>query len=323
MERVIGVDIGGTKCALILAEVQDGFRINIIKKIRFETCTPKGFEYARDRIFEAVRQLMDESDGPVCAIGISCGGPLDSRRGIIQSPPNLPGWDDIAITEMLEREFGVPAYLQNDANACALVEWKLGAGRGCDSMVFLTMGTGMGAGIIAEGRLLRGAGDMAGEVGHVRLREDGPVGYGKAGSFEGFTSGGGIARLACMLRDNWTEAGDRPCWIEDDENITTKRLAEYARAGDRHALSVFEQAGMYLGEGIAILADILDPEMIVIGGVFMRCEDLISESMWRVIRREALPHIANRMKVVPAKTGEAIGDFAAVMVALYGKGIMC
>lgn len=315
MFRVIGIDVGGTKCAVILADA--GEDIHIIRKIRFETRTDLGFGYAKEKIFEAVKVLIDESDVPVQGIGISCGGPLNSRTGIIQSPPNLPGWDDIYLTDMLTDAFGIPAWVQNDANACALVEWKMGAGKGCENMVFLTMGTGMGAGVIAEGRLLRGARDMAGEIGHVRLDKDGPVGYGKAGSFEGFSSGGGIARMACILRKEWTLAGDAPAWNEEDKDITTKSLAELARKGDHHALKVFEAAGRRLGEGISIIADILDPEMIVIGGVYMRCEELISKSMWEVIARETLAQIADHIKVVPAMTGEAIGDLAAVMVAVY------
>ena len=316
MDRVIGIDVGGTKCAVILSDA--GENIRILEKIRFETRTDLGPEYALGKIFEAVGALKAKAGSPVRAIGISCGGPLDSRRGVVQSPPNLPGWDDVPIAEMLERQFGVPAFLQNDANACALAEWKLGAGRGTENMVFLTMGTGMGAGVIAEGRLLRGAGDMAGEAGHVRLRKNGPIGYNKAGSFEGFASGGGIARLAVMLRREWTEAGDAPAWQEADNDITTKSLAEYARGGDRHAAEVFRIAGDYLGEGIAILADILDPERIVIGGVFMRCKDLLEESMRKAIRSEALHQIAERLQVVPAECGEAIGDYGAVMAAIYG-----
>lgn len=316
MRRVIGIDIGGTKCAVILADA--GEDTYIIRKIRFETETDKGCEYALEKIFESVKILMDESDEPVQAVGISCGGPLDSRRGIIQSPPNLPGWDDVHITDMLESRFNVPAYIQNDANACALVEWKMGAGRGCENMVFLTMGTGMGAGIIAEGRLLRGRGDMAGEVGHVRLRKNGPVGYNKAGSFEGFTSGGGIARLAGMMRADWAANGKNPKWTETDDRITTKRLAEYAREGDEYALEVFRCVGGYLGEGISMIADILDPEMIVIGSVYMRCEYLLKDSMWEVIRRETLGQISENLKVVPAMKGESIGDLAAIMVAMYG-----
>lgn len=316
MKRVLGLDIGGTKCAVLLADVSE--RIEIIKKLRFETRTELGFEYAMDKLMACAAELIGESDVPVEAIGISCGGPLDSRRGIVLSPPNLPGWDEVHITEALEQRFGIPAFLQNDANACGLVEWKYGAGRGCDDMVFLTMGTGMGAGIIADGRLLRGRNDMAGEVGHIRLEHDGPVGYGKAGSFEGFASGGGIARLACMLRHEWIDHGNGPSWKESDDELTTRALADYALDGDHFARRVFEMAGEYLGQGIAIIADVLNPEKVVIGGVFMRCADLIEPSMWTAIRREALPHTCKDLQVVPAETNEQIGDFAAVMVAVYG-----
>ena len=129
-------------------------------------------------------------------IGISCGGPLDSKKGIIFSPPNLPGWDNVPITRILSDEFGVETALQNDANACALAEWLMGAERGHSNMIFLTFGTGMGAGLILNGRLYSGTNDLGGEVGHIRLAKTGPVGFGKAGSFEGFCSGGGIAQLA-------------------------------------------------------------------------------------------------------------------------------
>jgi len=314
--RVLGLDIGGTKCAVLLADAAE--RIEIIRKIRFETRTDLGFEYAMGQLLRTARELIDESELPVEAIGVSCGGPLDSRRGIVQSPPNLPGWDNVPIIQTLQDAFGIPAFIQNDANACGLVEWKYGAGRGCEDMVFLTMGTGMGAGIIAGGRLLRGARDMAGEVGHLRLEHDGPVGYGKAGSFEGFSSGGGIARLACMMRSEWKSHGEAVDWKESDGELSTRALAEYAHAGDHHAMIVFETAGDYLGQGIAMIADVLNPEKIVIGGVFMRCNDLIAPSMWRAIRREALEHCWRALEVVPAETNEQIGDFAAVMVAVYG-----
>lgn len=316
MMRVLGMDIGGTKCAVLLADA--GERIEVCQKIRFETRTELGFQYAMDHLIEAAKQLIQASDVPVQAVGVSCGGPLDSRRGVVQSPPNLPGWDDVHIVDMLERELGLPAFLQNDANACGLVEWKYGAGRGCEDMVFLTMGTGMGAGVIADGRLLRGSCDMAGEVGHIRMEADGPVGYGKAGSFEGFASGGGIARLACLMRRRWLAAGETPAWVETDAELTTRALAEYARDGDGFARRVFEMAGDYLGRGIAVIADVLNPKMVVIGGVYMRCAELLQDSMWQAIQREALPHCWKSLRVVPAETGEQIGDFAAAMVAVYG-----
>lgn len=316
MMRVLGLDIGGTKCAALLADC--GESVEVVEKLRFETHTELGFEYARQKLIEAAGALICKSRTPVQAIGISCGGPLNSRTGVVQSPPNLPGWDDVPIVDMLKEAFGLPVFLQNDANACALVEWKYGAGRGAEDMVFLTMGTGMGAGVIAGGRLLRGARDMAGEVGHLRLETDGPVGYGKAGSFEGFASGGGIARLAARLRREWTQAGEAVAWAEPDGALTTRALADYARRGDPHALRLFEAAGAYLGRGIAIIADVLNPERVVIGGVYMRCEALLKDSMWRAIHSEALPHCWQELQVLPAGTGEQIGDFAAAMVAVYG-----
>ncbi|MBP3651728.1 MAG: ROK family protein [Clostridia bacterium] len=316
MKRVLGLDIGGTKCAVLLADC--GEEISVVEKIRFDTRTDLGFEYAKEKLLAAASELIGKSEIPVQAIGVSCGGPLNSRKGVVQSPPNLPGWDDIPIVGILEEAFGIPAFLQNDANACGLVEWKYGAGRGTQDMVFLTMGTGMGAGVIADGRLLRGSRDMAGEVGHLRLEHDGPVGYGKAGSFEGFSSGGGIGRLACMMRREWQAHGETVAWTETDEEFSTKALAGYANAGDHHALCVFETAGDYLGQGIAMIADVLNPEMVVIGGVYMRCEHLIKDSMWKAIRREALRQCWQDLQVVPAQTSEQIGDFAAAMVAVYG-----
>ncbi|MDR1675081.1 MAG: ROK family protein, partial [Tannerella sp.] len=195
MERnVLGIDIGGTKIAVIYAKEKDG--IELVDKVTFPTAQ---VDDTIDGIFSRLRELMYRhslNEENTHAIGISCGGPLSSERGRVMSPPNLPGWDDIPIVDLVKERFHIPCALQNDANACALAEWKFGAGRGTKNMVFLTFGTGMGAGLILNGQLYSGANDNAGEVGHVRLAPFGPVGYGKAGSFEGFASGGGIAQLA-------------------------------------------------------------------------------------------------------------------------------
>jgi len=210
----------------------------------------------------------------------------------------------------------VPAYIQNDANACALVEWKLGAGRGVDDMVFLTMGTGMGGGVIAGGRLLRGANDMAGEVGHLRLADDGPSGYGKAGSFEGFASGGGIDRQAQAFTRARIEAGAPAQWSLDGhapESVNAALIADYARRGDPQARAIFEQAGRRLGQGLALIADALNPARIVIGSVFVRCEDLLRGPMEAALAEEALAPARAGLEVVPAQTGERLGDCAAVM----------
>ena len=324
-DRWIGLDIGGTKCAVLLAKLNQG--IEILDKIRFDTHAERGFQQAYDRLCAEMENILARNGldfSRVRAIGISCGGPLDSRRGVIICPPNLPGWENIPLPEMLKQKYGVDAFIQNDANACALVEWKMGAGRGTRDMIFLTMGTGMGAGVIAEGQLLRGHNDMGGEIGHLRLTEDGPVGFYKAGSFEGYTSGGGIGRQAVELTEKLVAEGNPPAWIRDGhsmDEVTAKLMADYAHAGDAQAQAFYAEIGRMLGRGIALLVDAFNPECIVIGSVFVRCEDLLRKSMEAELKKEAIPYSLQDLRVVPASTGESLGDFASVMVALHALDI--
>ena len=251
------------------------------------------------------------------AIGISCGGPLDSKKGVILSPPNLPGWDSIEIVKIFQDRFGIPTAIQNDANACALAEWKFGAGIGTQNMVFLTFGTGLGAGLILNGSLYAGTNDNAGEVGHIRLNEYGPVGYGKSGSFEGFCSGGGIRQLAINKAKERLQMGQEVDWCPDGdvEQINARVVAEAAYKGDKLALDIYRESALQLGRGLAFLLDILNPEKIVIGSIYTRCEDLMAPYVSEVLQREALP-LANAVcQVVPAVLGESIGDYAALSVA--------
>lgn len=303
----IGIDIGGTKCAVVKGNVDTGVR----EKIGFPTTTPDG---TIREIFSAVRKLM-----PAEAIGISCGGPLDEKKGVIMSPPNLPGWDNVPITAMLEAEFGIKAYLCNDANACALAEWRFGAGKGTENMVFLTFGTGLGAGLILNGKLYTGAGGNAGEVGHIRLAKSGPVGYGKEGSFEGFCSGGGIKKLAEILARRAFDAGKHLSYAKteaDLDALNTKRLAELAKSGDRDALKVFEISAKRLGQGLSVIIDVLNPEAIVIGSVYARCEELFEKKMLKIMEKEALCESLALCKVLPAELGDEVGDVAALCVAI-------
>lgn len=325
MEYFIGLDIGGTKCSVVLAEVDAG--IDIRDKIKFPTESHKGFEHTKTRLFQAVRDILSKhrmEPENIRAIGVSCGGPLDSEKGLILSPPNLPGWDNMPFAAMLEEEFGIPAFLENDANACALVEWKLGAGRGTKNMVFFTMGTGMGAGIIAENRMLSGANNMCGESGHIRLAADGPVGFGKAGSFEGFCSGAGIAHQAVGFTERWIGEGQTPAWITDGnkpEEITAKLIADYAKAGDEQAKTIYRHIGKMLGEGVSVLIDVLNPEKIVIGSIFARSGELMREEMEKAIQSEALIHAREVCEVVPAQFDESLGDLASIMTACHALGI--
>lgn len=300
-----GIDIGGTKCAVIVGD-ENG----IADKVKFETTT---VDETIKNIISAVEKL-----GANDAIGISCGGPLDSKRGVIMSPPNLPGWDNIEIVKMLEERFKVPVSIQNDANACALAEWKYGAGRGTENMIFLTFGTGLGAGLILDGRLYAGTNDMAGEVGHIRISDYGPVGYGKAGSFEGFCSGGGIAEIGRMVARERLQRGKKTAFCAnygEVDGITAKKIADCAKAGDADSVRVYDICAKKLGAGLSILIDILNPQKIIIGSVFERSGELLRDKMQAVIDRETLPYARAVCEVVPAALGDAIGDFAAIAVA--------
>ena len=282
----IGVDIGGTKCA-----VTRGVGTRIDAKLRFDT-SERDITIAA--IFDAVERLMAPD---VDAIGVSCGGPLDAVRGVILSPPNLPGWDDVYITERLSERFGISAYLCNDADACALAEWRYGAGAGTDNMIFLTFGTGIGAGLILGGRLYSGACGMAGEIGHVSLYEDGHIGYNKRGSVEGYCSGGGIAQYGLG---------------------SARELGVRAEAGDPDAVAIYERIGSDLGKALAILVDILNPEAIVIGSIYVRSREFIEPSMRRSLEKYALARSVAAVRILPAALGESLGDCAALCVAEIG-----
>lgn len=306
----IGIDIGGTKCAVVKGAFDGEGNMQVVKKIRFETV---GVNETLKKIFDAVEELM-----PCECIGISCGGPLDERLGVIMSPPNLPGWDNIRIVDMITERFGVKAKICNDANACALAEWKFGAGKGCENMVFMTFGTGLGAGLILDGKLYSGTNGMAGEAGHIRLEKDGPVGYGKPGSFEGFCSGGGIAKLAKKYAKEALVGGcvAFSCKNEEDvEKIDTKMIADLAKAGDVDAIKIFDVSARKLGMGLSVLIDLLNPERIVLGGIYTRCRDLFDKEMYNVLKSEALSESLSVCEIVPAALSESIGDIAALAVA--------
>ena len=312
---ILGFDIGGTKCAVVTAD-WDGKDIKLLKKEKCKTDRNLTPVQMIDKLIKFADSILEDKPD---LIGISCGGPLDSKNGIIMSPPNLPGWDNVHIVNKIEEHYGAPTKLQNDANACAVAEWKFGAGKGTENMIFLTFGTGLGAGLILNGKLYTGTNDNAGEVGHIRLSDFGPVGYGKQGSFEGFCSGGGIAQFGYSMALEKIKNGECPLYFKPGytaADVTAKTIAEAAYAGDKTAIEVYRTCGEYLGRGLSILIDILNPEVIVIGSIFARSQNLLWEPAKKIIEREALSISAKCCKVVPAALGEHIGDYAAVATAL-------
>lgn len=312
--NLLGFDIGGTKCAVICADYSES-GIKILERREVATNNALSGEAMLSALADIAQEILPFNPD---RIGISCGGPLDSDTGTVINPPNLPGWRNVAVTEILKARFGAPAFLQNDANASAVAEWKFGAGRGCKNLVFLTFGTGLGAGLILDGRLYSGANGNAGEVGHIRLAGRGPIGFGKAGSFEGFCSGGGIARLGIMLAEEAERSGIEPlyCKGRSYDSISAKDVAEAALTGDETALRVFDICARKLGEGLAIIADLLNPEKIIIGSIFARCHSLLWEKARLVMEKEALAPSLSVLKVVPGELGENIGDYAALAAAV-------
>ncbi len=308
---VIGIDIGGTKCAVIRTpELPPAGSSFTYERVVFPTT---GVQETLERIYIAVEEF-EPGEAPL--FGISCGDPQDSTSGIILSPPNLPDWDRIPITAELTDRFGGSAWLMNDANAGALAEWQFGAGRGCRNIIFCTHGTGMGAGLILDSRLHEGAIGSAGEIGHIRMAPDGPVGYGKAGSLEGFTSGGGISRMAqAAARERDGRVAFNPAG--EIETITTRDVGNAADAGDEMALEILAESGRWLGRGLAILIDVLNPEVIVLGSLFHRIGDHLRPTMEEELRRECLDRSLEACAIVPAKLGDRIGDYATIAVALY------
>lgn len=307
----LGFDIGGTKCAVSVGFAENN-NLHIIE--RQETPTLKNphetLSVFKDNVLEYIGKYS------ITKAGISCGGPLDAEEGIILCPPNLPGWENFNIVKYIEEEFGINSRMENDANACAVAEWKFGAGMGTKNMIFFTFGTGLGAGLILNGRLYAGTNGNAGEFGHIRLSPRGPLGYNKKGSFEGFCSGGGITRLAINMAKAEKQM---PACIKEMggyEYVTTKALSKFAFEGDAFAKKVFNKCGKMLGKGLSIAIDILNPERIVLGGVFMRASELLIPSMQKEIKKEALEFSRKVCEIVPAKLSENVGDMAAISVAM-------
>ena len=298
-ELYLCLDIGGSKTAVsVLAGNGNEHHREV-----FASRASEGFEAMYARLCAAIRRAL-EGHAPA-RIGVSIGGPLDAERGIVFSPPHLPGWDAVPLAALLEEQFGLPVRLEHDAKAGALAEWRYGAGRGSRNLVFLTLGTGLGAGLIVDGRLVRGSLGAAGEVGHWRMARDGPHLYGKRGSWEGYSSGAGLAALAHHLFPHLF-----------GEALTAEDINAAARRGQPEAKEVLTVAGRTLGAGLALLVDLLAPEMIVLGALARRLEPVYLESALDTLRAEALPASLSRCPVRHAELGERLGDLAALCAAL-------
>ena len=309
---LVGVDIGGTKTAVVLSPEAP----RVLWREEFATHQEQGPEQALDKIKALIRRGLAETQSTPERIGVSCGSPLDRTLGLIQSPPNLSTWIDIPITALLEEEFAVPCTLENDANAGAVAEHRFGAGQGCRHMVFLTLGTGLGAGLILNGSIFHGANANAGEIGHVRLTETGPRGYNKFGSVEGWASGGGMAQHAAVMVREALAAGEATSLAAHDGTLSARDVGMALAEGDAVAARIIEATGRRLGEAMAVLVDVLNPERIVVGGLALRLGETLLGPARERMREEALPATSSVCTIVPAALGERIGEVAALGMAM-------
>jgi glucokinase len=315
-QLIIGIDLGGTKISTALANSAGG----IIAHDRRETRAAEGQEAVIGRMLDAARQVMAQAEVKaieVAAVGIGAPGPLDIDAGVVVAPPNLPGWDRVPLGRLIEDELSITTFLDNDANAAALGEHRFGAGRGTDHMIYVTVSTGIGGGLILDGKLYHGVGGVAGEIGHVTVLPHGPLcNCGNRGCLETLASGTAIAREA---RERVTRgiptlmadlAGSAP------EHITAKLVVEAAGRGDAEAQYILAEAMNYLGIGIANLVNLFNPQLIVIGGGLANIGEALFEPVRRAIDRHAFSAAARAVQVVRAELGDNAGVLGAAAVAL-------
>jgi len=250
-------------------------------------------------------------------IGVACGSPMDAEQGIILGPPNLQSWNPVPISRILTSEFGVHTQLENDANAGALAEWLFGAGRGKRNVVYMTMGTGIGGGLVLDGRLYRGANGNAGEVGHMRVvHEGGPLcGCGKRGCLEAFCSGPSIARRTrAALR---AEPGSAILALAGGiEQAGAEHTFAAARDGDALALRLVDETAHYMGVGLANIIQALNPEVIVLGTIATAQGDFFLDRVRRVVRDETWSQMSGVVEILPSPLGDQVGDYGAISIIL-------
>lgn len=310
---LLGLDIGGTKTALSegTAQAETLQRVEILTEAwrPFDEVFPQFKRAAQRLITQAAEQGRE-----IIAVSVSVGGPLRIGEGVLLNPPHLPGWQGIRLKDRLQEAFApLPIFIEHDGNAGALAEFHFGAGQGradLRHLIFLTFGTGLGAGLIINGQVLHGATDTAGEVGHLRLAWEGPVGFGKVGSWEGLASGQALVDLAALhFPERWNAATP----IRD---VVNAMLAD-----DPQALVIARAAGKWMGRGMALLVDTLNPQMIVLGSLAVVLGERVLGPARQTLAEEALPQAVAACEIVPAKLGSRIGDVAALMAALANDDV--
>jgi glucokinase len=303
---VIGVDVGGTKMTAALAN-RDG---KIVKLLRIQTKREEGAEGGFKAICEMVKSLLDEAQTQglsVEKIGVGFGGPVDFERGTVYLSHHVPGWENFPLKAELERYFGVPVTVDNDANAGTLGEWMFGAGKGVNDLLYVNIGTGIGGGIVSGGKMVRGWRNLAGEIGHMTVKPNGPTcTCGRKGCLEALASGSAIGREG-------TERLGRP--------VRSEEVFRLADQGDPIAKQILAEAVDALAFAIGAAANLFNPKKVILGGgVAEAPEHLLIEPLRECLVRYTLPQVYEGLEVVRAQLGYNAGIMGAIALALMPEG---
>lgn len=302
MGKHLSVDIGGTQ--LRAALFSPG---NFHPEVIMRSSTNAQQSTALDRLIDLLLKVWPENE-EVISISVAAPGPVNPSKGIVLNTPNIPGWNNLPLKQILEEKFRRPVLLGNDANIAALGEWKYGAGRGHHHMIYLTVSTGIGGGVIVNDQLLVGVDGLAGEFGHMTIMENGPLcGCGHHGHLEALASGTAIARWVTEQISQGAKSS-----ISAQQKITARMVAEAGQAGDQLSITAFAQAGYYIGQALANLLHIFNPSIIVIGGGVSRSGNLLIEPLNRSLHKHVLS--ASYLQNLSIETA-ALGDEAGLIGA--------
>lgn len=313
MTKRIGIDVGGTNVKIALVDGEG----KIIYSNTVPTYANMGYEYTVNNIKQAIRDLMKETNTKsedIKGIGFDFPGQVDYKTGVVKLAPNIPGWVNVPIAKMIEEEFNIPTRIDNDVRCAALGELKFGAGRGCQNFVCITVGTGIGSGLVINGQLVRGAANAAGEIGHIKLQmKDGPIcGCGDTGCLEAFASGPAVVALAHEYLKGGKSAKFRE--LAGDGEITPYIVAKAAEAGDPVAKRIYQIVGEYVGMGLVSVINLLNPEKVIIGGGVAESGDLLLEPIRKTIKERAMVVAGNSVQIVRAELGNSAGVIGASML---------
>lgn len=315
MAKRIGIDVGGTNVKIAL--VDDNGKIIYSNSV--PTYAKMGYEYTVNNIKQAIKDLMKETNttpSDIEGIGFDFPGQVDCKTGVVKLAPNIPGWVNVPIAQMIEDEFHIPTRIDNDVRCAALGELKFGAGRGCENFICITVGTGIGSGIVINGKVVRGATNAAGELGHIKLQMNGgPIcGCGDTGCLEAFASGPAIVAMAQEYIKGGKSTKFREMAAVEGGEITPYMVAKAAEEGDPVAKRIFEIVGEYIGIGLTSVINLLNPERVIIGGGVAESGELLLGPIRKTIKERAMVVAGNAVEVVPAQLGNSAGVIGASML---------